>query len=183
MLVADYMSVLETGAIAVNSVLVDYVGDLNEPLPLPNLQGGFRLNTNYFDQAAINRTGNVRAMIDLDKQTIVFQLTSSEQKFLSVAGSFQTMAQSVTYANQVRPDLSLSLGFTHATGRYKGAILTGRSDRDGNFYQTTAQAEYGLNSRTKLTAAYQNRRSRPGGTTIVDSFDENVGSISILRQF
>lgn len=182
-LLAGYTNVLETGAIAVNSVLVDYVGDLSEPLPLPSLQGGFRLNTNYFDQAAINRTGNVRAMIDLDRQTLAFELTSSEQKFLTVAGRFRTFAQTVNYAYQARPDLRFSLQFTHATGSYAGSILTGTADRDGRYYQTTAQAEYRLNSRTKLTAAYQNRRSKPDGQSNIDSFDENVGTIALIRTF
>lgn len=181
-LMADYTSTLESGAIGVNNVLVEYVGDLSEPLPLPNIQQGFRLDTNYFDQASLNRTGNVRAQLALGRQVINLELSSTQQKYLALDGTYRTIAETIAYSNQVRPDLVLSLAFTHATERFGGTIVLG-GDGDGTYYQTLAKADYGLNSRTRLSIAYQNRRSRPSGATGIDSYDENIGSIALVRQF
>lgn len=183
-LFADYSNTLAPGAFAVNNVLVDYVGKLNEPLPIPIAPPPFSLNNNFYNQPSINRSGSVRALFDFGRQSVDVAYTSVQQRFLTATAQSRTQSQSVTYTNLLRPDLTVSLGFLHAAERVGGQLVGGATaDRRGSYYLTTARAEYHLNRRTTLTAMYQNRQYRPSAITLLQEFDENIASIALVRQF
>lgn len=180
-LAGDVSSSLETGAIGVSNVLVDYVGGLNDPLPMPNLQQGFYLGTSFFDEASLNRSGNLHALFDLGKQKFDLQAHVTQRKFLTTDATYRTLSDSVTYTNQLRPDLQLGLSFTHATDHSGGNVLIGGDG--GSYYRTLARLDYDLNSRTRLGVGYMNRRYRPGAGSFIGPYDENAASISLVRTF
>ena len=179
-LAADYSITQSPGAITINNVLVDYVGGLDQPLPLPGSSGSFSLDTTYFSQPSLNRIGRVRAGVDLGRQTVGLVLSSVEQDFQTSVEDFHTLSQELVYANQLRPDLQGSLSFFHANGT--GNRFVGAST-EGHYYQTSATADYGLNSRTRMMFRLTNRRFRASGGVTSADFDENIASVALLRQF
>lgn len=181
--IADYSNTLSPGPIAINNVLVDYVGGLDRPLPIPVIPPAFGLDNTFYNLPSINRTGSVRALVDLDRHQLDFTFTSTTQKFQTATAENRTLTQSALYTNQVRPDLALSLRFLYANERLDGALLVGAGDRDGYYYITTAGAEYRLNRRTAVTVQYQNRHFKPAEATLLQGYDENIGSIALVRTF
>ena len=182
-LVADYSNTLSPGPISINNVLVDYVGGLDKPLPIPVIPPAFGLNNNFYNLPSLNRTGSIRALFDLGRHQLDFIFTSNRQKFQTASAENQTWSQSAEYTNQVRPDLALSLRFLYASERLDGALVVGPGGRDGYYYLTTAGAEYRLNRRTTLNARYQNRHFKPAAATLLQGYDENIGSIALVRTF
>ena len=66
----------------------------------------------------------------------------------------------------------------------RGLVLSiGPGDRDGYYYLTTAGADYRLNRRTTAKIQYQNRHFRPAQATLLQGYDENIGSIALIRTF
>lgn len=179
-LAADYSVSLSPGAIAINNVLVDYVGGLDQALPLPGSSGSFSLDTTYFSAPSLNRTGRVSLGVDLGRQALGLAVAYVEQKFRTNIQDFHTFSQELAYTNQLRPDLQASLTFGHANGT--GNRFVGAST-EGHYYQVAAAANYGLNSRTNLTVRAANRRFRASGGVTGRDFDENIASIALLRQF
>lgn len=180
---ADYSSTLSPGPISINNMLVDYVGGLDQPLPTPIFLPAFGLNNNFYNLPSINRTGSVRALMDLGRHQLDYSLTSNQQKFETANANNRTVSQSIAYTNQVRPDLALSLRFLYANERLNGQLAVGPGDRDGYYYLTTAGAEYRLNRRTTAKIQYQNRHFRPAQATMLEGYDENIGSIALFRTF
>ncbi len=178
---AEYEITQSPGAIAVNNVLVDYVGGLNDPLPIAAPPPSFGLNTTYYDEPSLNRNASVRVFVDLDRTTINLVVSSTQQKVQTNTNTYKTISEEATYAYQVRPDLSLSAQFSHASGN--GNRMAVGTEVDGHYYQFGAKADYGLNSRTRLTGMYQNRRFRADGSVTTSDFDENIASIALIRQF
>jgi uncharacterized protein (PEP-CTERM system associated) len=182
-LMADYSNTLSPGPIQINNVLVDYVGGLDTPLPIPVIPPSFGLNSNFLNLPSINRTGSLRALVDLGRQSLDYTLSSTQQKYVGVSAENLTLSHSVTYTNLVRPDLQLSLRFLYASERLNGQILPGTGDREGSYYLTEGKIEYRLNSRTTANLNYQNRHFRPAAATLLQRYNENIGSISLVRTF
>lgn len=180
---ADYSNTLSPGPIAINNVLVDYVGGLDQPLPTPIFPPAFGLNSSFYNLPSLNRTGTLRALLDLGRHQLDYSLTSNQQKFQTANAENRTIAQSVSYTNQVRPDLALTLRFLYANERLNGQLAVGPGDRDGYYYLTTAGADYRLNRRTTAKIQYQNRHFRPAQATLLQGYDENIGSIALIRTF
>jgi uncharacterized protein (PEP-CTERM system associated) len=180
---ADYSSALSPGPISISNMLVDYVGGLDQPLPTPILPPAFGLNSNFYNLPSLNRTGTVRALMDLGRHQFDYTLTSNQQKFETANASNRTLSQSVSYTNQVRPDLALSLRFLYASERLNGQLAVGPGDREGYYYLTTAGADYRLNRRTTARFQYQNRHFRPAQATMLEGYDENIASIALFRTF
>ncbi len=180
---ADYSATLSPGPISINNVLVDYVGGLDQPLPTPIFPPAFGLTNNFYNLPSLNRTGSVRALVDLGRHQLDYTLTSNQQKFQTAAAENETLTQAVAYTNQIRPDLSVSLRFLYANERLNGLLAGATGDRDGYYYLTTAGAEYRLNRRTTLNVQYQNRHFRPAAATLLPGYDENIGSVALVRTF
>ena len=51
----------------------------------------------------------------------------------------------------------------------------------GDYYQLGAKADYGLNTRTRLTFEVVNRRFRADGGATNSDYDENLASIALIR--
>ncbi len=181
-LAADYSVTQSPGSIAISNVLVDYVGGLNEPLPAPVAPPSFGLDTTYFDEPSLNRDGGVRLLVDLERQQFSARLSYNEQKFQTNPDKFKTFTQEVSYTNLIRPDLALSAEFRHSGGN-GSRIPIGSGNVDGDYYQTSAKADYGLNTRTRLMFELVNRRFRADGGVLNSDYDENIASIALLRTF
>ena len=180
-LLASYSITQSAGAISIGNVLVDYVGGLDQPLPLPGSAGSFGLDTTFFSEPSLNRTGRVAAVMDLGRQSFTLAVTSQEQDYQTAnVDDFHTLSQELTYNNQVRPDLGLTAAFFHSNGtgnRFLGAST------EGDYYQVVGTANYGINSRTNMVITLANRRFRADGGLTNADFDENIGSIALFRQF
>lgn len=181
---ANFSNTLAPGPIAISNILVDSVGGLDQPLPLPIAPPAFQLTNSFYNQPSLNRTGGAHLVASTDRQTLDLEVIGAQQKFLTVAGENNTVSYAATYQYKLRPDLTGTLRYQYATQNLRGFNLGGVSTPGkGSYSLGTIRLEYQINSLMSASAVYQNRKYDPSAATPLVRYTENIGSLALIRKF
>lgn len=170
-----YYEALEPSQIQINSAYADYLRSAVQ-LPESLVPANFTINGNLYNQAAHNKTAEMRLVYKWDIQTLGAAAEWSDRRFTSTGAHDRTLISSLTYTRLIHPDLTLEVRASYAQ-TFASPVYG-----ENHSYGGGLKLSYALNQTMNLNVGYDYERQNQT-SPLTQSITENVAFVAIEKRF